>query len=100
EAGIRWRQVTVATVGSPGVFQPSSGQVSLAHNLPGWGRRGLVEALEAELRTEITFENDVNLSTVGEQWRGRGKDVADLAVLHVGTGVGMGIVLHCEPYRR
>jgi predicted NBD/HSP70 family sugar kinase len=99
EAGIRWRQVTVATVGSPGVFQPSSGQVSLAHNLPGWGRRGLVEALHAELRTEITFENDVNLSTVGEQWRGLGKDVSNFVFLHVGTGVGMGIVLNRELYR-
>ena len=99
EAGIRWRQVTVATVGSPGVFQPSSGQVALAHNLPGWGRRGLVEALHERLRTEITFENDVNLATVGEQWRGLGKDVGNFVFLHVGTGVGMGVVLNGELYR-
>jgi predicted NBD/HSP70 family sugar kinase len=99
EAGIKWRQVTVATVGSPGVFQPSSGQVEFAHNLPGWGRRGLVEALHEELSTDLTFENDVNLATVGEQWHGLGKGVANFVFLHVGTGVGMGVVLNGELFR-
>jgi len=99
EAGIKWKQVTFATVGSPGVFEPSRGLVSLAHNLPGWGRHGLVEAVQRELGTNIAFENDVNLATVGEQWRGLGKDVANFVYLHVGTGVGMGLVLNGELYR-
>jgi predicted NBD/HSP70 family sugar kinase len=99
EAGIRWRQVTVATVGSPGVFERSRDQVVLAHNLPGWGRPGLVEALEAELGTNLTFENDVNLATVGEQWKGLGKGVPNFAYLHVGTGVGMGLVLSGKLFR-
>jgi predicted NBD/HSP70 family sugar kinase len=99
EAGIRWGQVTCATVGSPGVFEPSRGQVALAHNLPGWGRHGLVEAVQRELGTNIAFENDVNLATVGEQWRGLGKDVSNFVYLHVGTGVGMGLVLNGELYR-
>jgi predicted NBD/HSP70 family sugar kinase len=99
DAGIRWRQVTFATVGSPGVFEPSRGQVVLAHNLPGWGRQGLVEAMQRELGTNIGFENDVNLATVGEQWHGLGKDVSNFVYLHVGTGVGLGLVLNGELYR-
>ena len=99
DAGIRWRQVTFATVGSPGVLEPSLGQVELAHNLPGWGRRGLVEAVRAELGTNIAFENDVNLATVGEQWHGIGKGVANFVFLHVGTGVGAGLVLNGELFR-
>ena len=46
DAGIRWRQVTFATVGSPGVFEPIRGQVALAYSLPGWGREGIVEAVQ------------------------------------------------------
>lgn len=99
EAGLRWRHVTYATVGSPGVLQPSRGQVALAHNLPGWGREGLVEALQRELGTNVGFENDVNLAAVGEQWHGLGKDVPNFVFLHVGTGVGMGLVLNGELYR-
>ena len=99
EAGIRGKQVTVAVVGSPGVFEASRGQVALAHNLPGWGREGLAEVVQQELGTKVAFENDVNLATLGERWRGLGKDVEDFVYLHVATGVGMGLVLNGELFR-
>jgi predicted NBD/HSP70 family sugar kinase len=99
DAGIRWRQVTFAMIGSPGVFEPTRGQVALAHNLPGWGRQGLVEAVQRELGTNVAFENDVNLAAMGERWRGLGKDVDNFVYLHVGTGVGMGLVLRGELFR-
>ncbi len=99
EAGIRGKQVTVAVVGSPGVFEASRGQVALAHNLPGWGREGLAEVVQQELGTKVAFENDVNLATLGERWRGLGKDVDDFVYLHVATGVGMGLVLNGELFR-
>jgi predicted NBD/HSP70 family sugar kinase len=99
EAGIGWRQVTFTTVGSPGVFGSDRGQVALAYSLPGWGRQGLLEALQRELGTKVAFENDVNLAALGEQWHGLGKGVDDFVYLHLGTGVGMGLVLNGELYR-
>ena len=99
DADLRWRQVTYAAVGSPGVFDPMRDQVVLAHNLPGWGRPGLVEALQRELGTKVAFENDVNLAAVGEQTHGLGKGVPNFAYLHVGTGVGLGLVLNGQLYR-
>lgn len=99
EASLRWSQVTFATVGSPGVFHPATGRVELAYALPGWGRTGLVESVQEELGTKIAFENDVNLAALGEQWRGLGKNVPNFVYLHVGTGVGAGIVLNGELYR-
>jgi predicted NBD/HSP70 family sugar kinase len=97
-AGLRWRRVTVVGVGSPGVFGGDDHPL-LAHNLPGWEREGLLEAVRAELRTEVVFENDVNLAALGERWRGLGRGVDDFVYLHVGTGVGMGIVLRGQLYR-
>jgi predicted NBD/HSP70 family sugar kinase len=99
EAGIRWRDVTVATVGSPGVVDLSTEQITLAHALPGWGRRGLVGALQRELGTKVEFENDVNLAALGEQWHGLAKEVPNFVYLHVGTGVGAGLVLNGELFR-
>jgi predicted NBD/HSP70 family sugar kinase len=99
DAGIRWRQVTHATIGSPGVLDPTRGLVALAPNLPGWGRTGLVEAVKAELGTNLSFENDVNLAAIGERWRGHGRDASSFVYLWVGTGVGMGLVLDGELYR-
>jgi predicted NBD/HSP70 family sugar kinase len=99
DAGIAWDQVSHTTVGSPGVFEPSSGTVTLAPNLPGWGRQGLAEALRRELGERIGVENDVNLAAVGERWKGLGQGVRNFGVLSVGTGVGMGLVLGGELYR-
>lgn len=99
EAGVRWAQVTFAVVGSPGVFQPARGTVALAHNLPGWGRQGLVEAIRRELGTNVAVENDVNLAALGERWKGLGKGVANFVYLHVGTGVGMGVIVDGRLYR-
>jgi predicted NBD/HSP70 family sugar kinase len=99
DAGIKWRQVTVAAVGSPGVVHPGREEVELAHSLPGWGRQGLVELVHRELGTNTIFENDVNLAALGERWHGLGRDVDEFVYLHIGTGVGLGIVMHGELYR-
>jgi predicted NBD/HSP70 family sugar kinase len=99
DAGVGWDQVVHTTVGSPGVFEPTRGTVTLAPNLPGWGRQGLVEALVAELGTQVGVENDVNLAAVGERWKGLGRGVRDFGFLSIGTGVGMGLVLGGELYR-
>ena len=67
DAGIEWASVTHATVGSPGVLDPTRELVEHAPNLPGWGRQGMVGAIRDELGTSVTFENDVNLAALGER---------------------------------
>jgi predicted NBD/HSP70 family sugar kinase len=97
-AGIGWRRVTVAAVGSPGVFG-SAGHPLLAHNLPGWTREGVIDEIRKELATWVVFENDVNLAALGERWRGLGRDVDDFVYFHVGTGVGLGIIVGGELFK-
>jgi predicted NBD/HSP70 family sugar kinase len=99
DAGLRWRDVTVACIGSPGVFGADGDHPTLAHNLPGWSRRGVLDAVRAELGTHVLFENDVNLAALGERRLGLGRDVDHFVYLHVGTGVGLGIVIAGEVYR-
>jgi len=98
-AGLTLRKVTVAVVGSPGVFVGAGTHPLLAHNLPGWEREGVLEAIRHELGCPVEFENDVNLAALGERWRGHGRDVRHFVYLHIGTGVGMGIVLDGELFR-
>ena len=77
----------------------SAGHPLLAHNLPGWTREGLLDEIRRELGTSVVFENDVNLAALGERWRGLGRDVDDFVYFHVGTGVGLGIVMRGELYK-
>jgi predicted NBD/HSP70 family sugar kinase len=99
EAGLEWRQVTQAALGSPGVFDPIRGLILMAPNLPGWGRHGLVEAVQKELGTNVSFENDVNLAALGERALGYGREVRNFVYLSVGTGLGMGLVLDGKLFR-
>ena len=98
ERGIGWSQVTHATVGLPGVLDPSRTHLALSPNLPG-GKQGLVEALRADLGARISFDNDVNLAALGERARGVGQGTDNFVFLWVGTGIGLGIVVDGQLYR-
>ena len=99
EAGLQWSDITHATLGSPGVFDPVHGYVALAPNLPGWGRTGLVQAVRDELGTNVSFENDVNLAALAERAEGLGRNVQNFVFLSVGTGIGMALVIDGRIYR-
>ncbi|HZN17981.1 MAG TPA: ROK family transcriptional regulator [Micromonosporaceae bacterium] len=97
-AGVERASITCAVVGSPGVFDPSSGRVEFAPNLPDWGRLGLVDQLRQTLDMRIALENDVNLAAVGEHVYGQGKGKDHFVLISIGTGVGMGIIINGRPY--
>jgi predicted NBD/HSP70 family sugar kinase len=93
EAGVDWRQVTQAALGSPGVFDPARGYVAMAPNLPGWGRHGLVEAVREQLGQNVAFENDVNLAALAERDYGLGRNLRNFVLLSIGTGIGLALVI-------
>jgi predicted NBD/HSP70 family sugar kinase len=98
-AGLTWDRVAHTVVGGPGVFDPKSGRLRHAPNLPGWSRPGLVDALRDALPPSIALDNDANLAAIGERAYGRGREVGSFVYVFVGTGVGMGIILDGELYR-
>lgn len=84
-------------VGVPGVFHSETGELQRSANMR--ALEGL--RLEGELRARlgarpdlrITVDNDANAAAFGEQWLGAGRDVADLVLITLGTGIGGGVVL-------
>jgi glucokinase len=99
EVDAPWASVRGVVVGTPGVLDPESDHVSLAPNIHGLREVSISSALRRRLRTEVVVENDVNLSAVGERWRGCAADQDDFVFLGVGTGFGMGAVVGGELFR-
>ena len=93
EAGIEWSRVLHTVVGSPGVIDTATNELRYAVNLPGWGRREVTDRLAASLGTALELLNDANLAALGEHAAGAGRDCRLFVYLHIGTGLGSGIVV-------
>lgn len=97
--GLSFDEITHTVLGIPGVYEPESGRISAAPNLPGLDRPGSVEALRGKLGERFSIDNDVNLATVAEQAYGLGTSVRNFVFVSVGTGIGMGVVIDGQLYR-
>ncbi|GLI03258.1 ROK family transcriptional regulator [Phytohabitans aurantiacus] len=79
-------------LGTPGLVDPGTGDITFAWNLPRW-HRGLLAALREDLHTPVVFGNDVNLAAVAEAHDGAAKGVDDFVLIWIGGGVGLAIML-------
>lgn len=98
DAGLTLADVDDVVLGLPGVVDPSTGDIELSFDLPGW-HRGMRDLLAADLGCAVSFENDVNLAAVAERAEGAGRDVDDMVLLWIGRGVGLAVVLSGHLHR-
>lgn len=80
-------------IGVPGFIDIESGVIVGAANLPGFQDFPVRSEIQKSLGTQIILENDANAAALGEMWMGAGKDVKDLILITLGTGIGGGIVV-------
>src|SRR5438270_9885880 len=80
-------------IGVPGIIDIQTGMVRESPNLPCWSDSPVRAEIEKKLGTRVILENDANSAAFGEKWLGAARDVADMAMLTLGTGVGGGLVL-------
>jgi glucokinase len=94
----RNHEIASVGVGAAGFVDKNRAVVMFAPNLA-WRDEQLKADLEKRLDLPVVVENDANAAAWGEFEFGAGKDVDDLLLVTVGTGVGGGIVLDGELYR-
>ena len=80
-------------IGVPGIIDMQTGMMRESPNLPGWADYPVRAEIERRLGAPVILENDANCAAFGEKWLGAGRQVNDLAMLTLGTGVGGGIVM-------
>ena len=80
-------------IGVPGFIDIDAGVVMGSANLPGFEGFPVRDSIQKHLGTTIVLENDANAAALGEKWIGAGKDVKDLILITLGTGIGGGIIV-------
>jgi predicted NBD/HSP70 family sugar kinase len=93
EAGVSRSAVTQTVIGSPGFYDPGRNAMALTGGLAGWDRPAALASLRAAFGESVVMENDVDAEAMAERALGHGRNVDDFAFVHVGTGIGMGLVL-------
>jgi glucokinase len=68
------------------------GVIRNANNLPSLENFPIRDDLSRRLEAPVILENDANAAALGEKWMGAGRDVDDLVMVTLGTGVGGGII--------
>jgi glucokinase len=76
----------------PGFIRLGDGVIANSNNLADLEGFPIRDRLEDSLETTVILENDANAAALGEKWMGAGKDVDDLVLLTLGTGIGGGII--------
>jgi glucokinase len=79
-------------VGVPGFILMDQGVIVGSNNLPEFEHYPVRDEIERRLGAKVILENDANAAALGEKWMGAGRDVNDLVLITLGTGVGGGII--------
>jgi glucokinase len=79
-------------VGVPGFIAFREGIVRNSNNLAFIENFPIRDEIERRLGATVILENDANAAALGEKWMGAGKEVDDLVLFTLGTGIGGGII--------
>jgi glucokinase len=80
-------------IGVPGFIRMETGVIAGWGNAPSFNGYPIRDQIERRLGANVILENDANAAALGEKWMGAGKDVDDLVLLTLGTGIGGGIIV-------
>ncbi|USS91159.1 ROK family glucokinase [Fructilactobacillus carniphilus] len=79
-------------MGTPGTVDRENGTVSEAYNL-NWAKTQPVrQKIQDGLGLPFDLDNDANVASLGEYWKGAGSLEEDVVFVTLGTGVGGGVI--------
>jgi glucokinase-like ROK family protein len=91
-------QIIGTGIGFPGLVDPVKG-VSIFTPNWGWHDVSITDQLRGELSIPMFIDNGAKAMAIAEMMFGAGKNINNMAVLLVGTGVGSGIIANRKIFR-
>ena len=91
-------EVTAVGIGAAGFVDATGQHVMFAPHLS-WRNEPLAARLAARTDLPVTIDNDANAALWAEHRFGAGRDVDDLVMVTLGTGIGGAILVDGRPYR-
>lgn len=92
-AGIETSAVSAAGIAFGGPVDADRGLTLLSHRASGFENFPLVHLIEERFNVPTVIENDARAAALGEAMYGAARGSRDLVYIHLGTGVGAGIIV-------
>lgn len=86
-------------IGASGPVDVGRGVIDNAYTLPAFSGFPLVAALESELGCPVFIESDAVVAAVAEHRVGAGRRAGRLAMVTLGTGIGVSLLVDGKPFR-
>lgn len=86
-------------VGIIGVVNAREGVVLYCPSLPGWEDTPLKSEIETASNCDVIIDDSVNCRTLAEKRYGEGRNLATFLYLHIGHGVGAGLLFDGRIFR-
>lgn len=86
-------------IGVPGFIDQELGSLKLAPAFANWRNVPFRQLLLSHFGCPVFIENEVQLSILAEQRWGEAKEVQNAVYLHLGSGIGMGLLIRGEIFR-
>ncbi|MGI9423618.1 MAG: ROK family transcriptional regulator [Hyphomicrobiaceae bacterium] len=99
EAGVDWQKIVGLGIGIPGRYDPRHAVLLPTMDSPAWKDVAVAEELQRRLGLDIYWDNDATAAAIGERFRGAGVGHDNFLYVHLGVGIGSGLVLGGEPFR-
>lgn len=93
----KYKKVIGIGISSPGRVDPKNGAIISVPNLKNF-RNFKISDLSSYLKIPVFVSNDANAEALAEMYFGSCRDVSDFLLLHIGFGIGGGIVLNRKLY--
>jgi len=81
-------------IGVPSPVDPENKLLLIAPNIPFWTGLRLGDELGKYLSVPVEIENDVNIATLGEYWKGSARGCGNFFFIGLGTGIGGGAFIN------
>jgi len=94
------KHYTIAGIGLgiPGQIDSEKQILLNSPNLPLFKNIDVPSRLKSSLDLPVVWDNDANLAALGEFTYGAGKEVSEMMMITLGTGIGSGLVLNNKVY--
>ena len=92
--GISEAELFGVGIGVPSPVDPKKGTLLICPNIPCWTGLNLGESLQRQISVPIRIENDVNIATLGEYWKGSARGCRNFFFIGLGTGIGGGAFIN------